>query len=206
MRGKWLQRRTEKALPRAAAEKSPSFGKLQRNSRAEALPCSSPRQGQVTEQREPSPSEGGRGRPGGVLAVCGGSSGRRGERLTRVGCCEPPLFMNMFSAQIYSAGRRLLLAFNQGLARGDGWAGRFASFLPPFLRVASPALPLPRAPQRPGPPAQEQELVPRGDGGLGAAAPIQPDPRDGCRGARGPCCGGGKQLAGPLKPFFSLSC
>lgn len=38
MHGKWLQRRTEKELPRAAGEKSPSFGKLQRNSRAEALP------------------------------------------------------------------------------------------------------------------------------------------------------------------------
>lgn len=36
--GKWLQRRTKKELPRTAAEKSLSFGKLQRNSRAEALP------------------------------------------------------------------------------------------------------------------------------------------------------------------------
>lgn len=84
---------------------------------------------QVTEQREPSPSVGqwGTGTARGGLPglvrvpeVRRGSSGQRGQPLTWAGYCKPPLFINMFSAQIYSAGRHLLLAFKQGLAHGDG--------------------------------------------------------------------------------------
>lgn len=82
MHGKWLQR-TEKELPRATGEKSLSFGKLQRNSRTEALPgspCNFPRQNQVMKQREPSPSVGqwGTGMPQ------GGSAG------ARAGACGAP--------------------------------------------------------------------------------------------------------------------
>lgn len=83
----------------------------------------------MMEQREPSPSVArwGTGMTRGALpglvpvpAVCQGGSGQRGELLTQAGYCKPPLFINMFSTQIYSAGRHLLLAFKQGLAHGDG--------------------------------------------------------------------------------------
>lgn len=96
-------------------EESLSFGKLQTNSRADALPgplYSSPGQDQVTERRG--------GGDGDVPGLCWGSSGQCGDTLSQTGGCRPPLFINMFSTQIYSAGRRSYCCLQTRTSTSDG--------------------------------------------------------------------------------------
>lgn len=92
-------------------EESLSFGKLQTNSRADALPgplYSSPGQDQVTERR----GGGDRDVPG----LCWGSSGQRGDTLSQAGGADPLCLLTCSAHRFILQADALIAAFKPGPA------------------------------------------------------------------------------------------
>lgn len=155
-----------------------------------------PQRGAVGDRETPGGSDGARVGADGLRSGSGQCTGPP----ARAGYCKPPLFINMLSAQIYSAGRHLLLAFTRVWRR----VMNEPTALPPLRLLSSPSSASgPAAPSSPSPPADT-----RPQGEPGAQEPrhrSRPTPATGAWVPRSPLQR--REAAGwPFKAFFFLSC
>lgn len=171
--------------------KNVSFGKLQRNSRTEACPgslCNFPKK-QWSRGNSSHGVLGAKGCPGVLGAL------DTGQQLSWAGPCQPPIYCHVQGTD--GLCRQTSLPVHGAGAGMDEPAG-----LPPLtpFQQLLPILLSARVPQHPGPTAPGQLLVPKG---TWRESQPQPSPTP-VMGAEhlGLCHGAGKQLAGPLKPFF----